>query len=39
MSLKYTLDGDAGIDFDGSNSFTDILLPKIVPPKVELLKA
>lgn len=39
MSFKYTLDGDAGIDFDGSNSFTDILLPKIVPPKVELLKA
>jgi len=27
MSLKYTLDGDAGIDLDGSNSFTDILLP------------
>lgn len=28
MSLKNTIHGDAGIDFDGSDTFTDILLPK-----------
>ncbi|MBS9386881.1 MAG: hypothetical protein PX483_04395 [Nostocales cyanobacterium LE14-WE4] len=39
MSLQATIDGDAGINFDGSNTFTDILLPKLAPPKVELLKA
>ena len=39
MSFKTTIDGDGGIDFDGSNTFTDILLPKLAPPKVELLKA
>jgi len=37
--LKSTIEGDAGIDFDGSDTFTDILLPKLAPPKVELLKA
>ena len=39
ISLKAAIDGDAGIDFDGSDTFTDILLPKLTPPKVELLKA
>jgi hypothetical protein len=39
MSFKVKLDGDPGIDFDGNNTFTDILLPKSAPPKVELLKA
>jgi hypothetical protein len=39
MSLKNTIHGDAGIDFNGSDTFTDILLPKLSPPKVELLKA
>jgi hypothetical protein len=39
MSLKSTIEGDAGIDFDGSDTFTDILLPKVAPPKIELLKA
>lgn len=39
MSFRSTIEGDAGIEFDGSNTFTDILLPKIAPPKVELLKA
>jgi hypothetical protein len=31
--------GDSGIEFNGSDTFTDILLPKLAPPKVELLKA
>jgi hypothetical protein len=39
MSLKSTIEGDVGMDFDGSNSFMDILLPKLAPPKIELLKA
>ncbi|MEB3885447.1 hypothetical protein [Lyngbya sp. CCY1209] len=39
MSLKSTIEGDAGIDFDGNDTFTDILLPKFAPPKIELLKA
>jgi hypothetical protein len=39
MSLKSTIEGDAGIEFDGSDTFTDILLPKLAPPKVDLLKA
>ncbi|MGB3558374.1 MAG: hypothetical protein WBA24_07495, partial [Geitlerinemataceae cyanobacterium] len=32
ISLKNTVEGDAGIDFDGSDTFTDILLPKLAPP-------
>lgn len=39
MSFKTTVDGDAGINFDGNDTFTDILLPKLAPPKIELLKA
>lgn len=39
ISLKSAIDGDAGIDFDGSGTFTDILLPNFAPPKLELLKA
>ena len=39
ISFKTTLEGDAGIDFDGNNTFTDILLPKATPSKVELLRA
>ena len=39
MSFKQKLSGDAGIDFSGSNTFTDILLPSTVPGKLELLKA
>jgi hypothetical protein len=39
ISLKSVIEGDAGIEFNGSNTFTDILLPKLAPPKVELLKA
>lgn len=39
MSFKTTLKGDAGINFDGNNTFTDILLPKAAPNKIELLKA
>jgi len=39
MLLKSMINGNAGINFDGSNSFTDILLPKVAPPKIELLQA
>lgn len=39
MSFKVRIDGDAGIDFNGNNTFTDILLPKTAPPKIELLRA
>ncbi len=39
MSFKTTIEGDAGIDFDGNNTFTDILLPKATPNKIELLRA
>ena len=39
MSFKTTIKGDAGLDFNGNDTFTDILLPKIVPPKIELLRA
>ncbi|GAA6618438.1 hypothetical protein NUACC26_042490 [Scytonema sp. NUACC26] len=39
MAFKTTIDGEAGIDFEGNNTFTDILLPKAAPNKIELLKA
>jgi len=39
MSFKISIDGDAGIDFGGNDTFTDILLPKTAPPKIELLRA
>ncbi len=39
MSFKVNIEGDAGIDFGGNNTFTDILLPKTAPPKIELLRA
>jgi len=39
ISFKTAIDGDAGIDFNGNDTFTDILLPKLAPPKVGLLKA
>nr|MBA3532469.1 hypothetical protein [Ardenticatenales bacterium] len=39
MSFKAALGGDAGINFRGNDTFTDILLPKTAPPKSELLKA
>ncbi len=39
MSFKTCIDGDAGIDFGGNDTFTDILLPKNSPPKIELLRA
>lgn len=39
MSFKVGMDGDAGLDFTGNNTFTDILLPKTAPPRMELLKA
>ncbi len=39
ISLQATINADAGLNFDGNNTFTDILLPKFTPLKVELLKA
>jgi hypothetical protein len=39
MSFRSSLEGDAGMDFDGNDTFTDILLPKTAPPKLELLRA
>lgn len=39
MSFKTSIEGDAGIDFSGNNTFTDILLPKSAPPKIELFRA
>ncbi len=39
MSFKTHHVGDAGIDFGGNQTFTDILLPKTAPPKLELLRA
>lgn len=39
MSFKASIDGDAGLDFAGNDTFTDILLPKTAPPRLELLKA
>jgi hypothetical protein len=39
MSFKTSIDGNAGIDFSGNDTFTDILLPKTAPRKIELLRA
>jgi hypothetical protein len=39
MSFKAAIDGDAGVNFGGNDAFTDILLPKATPHKVELLRA
>ena len=39
MSFKQKLSGDAGINFGGNNTFTDILLPSTIPGKLELLRA
>ena len=39
IDYQTTINGDAGIDFAGSHTFTDILLPKFAPPKIELLQA
>lgn len=39
LSFKNRLVGDAGIDFGGNNTFTDILLPKTAPAKLELMRA
>ena len=39
LSFKNRLVGDAGIDFGGNDTFTDILLPKTAPAKLELMRA
>ena len=39
INLKGTLTGDSGLEFTGDDTFTDILLPKITPPKIELARA
>jgi len=39
MSFSKKIEGDAGVLFGGSETFSDILLPKMAPPKTELFKA
>jgi hypothetical protein len=39
ITLKEALTGDSGLDFGGDDTFTDILLPKIVPAKLEFVRA
>lgn len=39
MMLDKVARMDAGIPFDGSGACSDILLPKVLPPKLHLLKA
>ncbi len=39
VSFRNMVEGDAGIDFSGSDTYTDILLPSSTPPKIELLKS
>ncbi len=39
IEFKDSLTGDSGLNFAGDETFTDILLPKITPPKLELARA
>jgi len=39
ITLKNTLTGDSGLEFTGNETFTDILLPKRTPPKIELARS
>lgn len=39
IALKDALTGDSGLEFTGNETFTDILLPKTTPPKLELARA
>jgi hypothetical protein len=39
ISLKGALTGASGLEFRGDDTFTDILLPKVTPPKIELARA
>jgi hypothetical protein len=39
ITFKESLAGTSGLVFTGSNTFTDILLPKITPSKLELARA
>ena len=39
IAIKEAITGDSGLEFDGDGTFTDILLPKINPPKIELARA
>lgn len=39
IKLKKVYEGDAGVNLSGNQTYTDILLPKIVPSKQELLKS
>lgn len=39
IALRDMIIGDSGLDFHGGETFTDILLPKTIPPKLELARA
>ena len=39
IALRDIIVGDSGLDFHGDETFTDILLPKTIPPKIELARA
>lgn len=39
ITLENILTGDSGLEFTGNEMFTDILLPKITPPKIELARS
>lgn len=39
ITIKESIAGDSGLDFAGDDTFTDILLPKVNPPKIELARA
>lgn len=39
VAFKAVHEGNAGVDFSGNHTYTDILLPGQLPGKVELLKA
>jgi hypothetical protein len=39
IELQKRISADSGLEFLGNNTFTDILLPKITPAKIELARA
>ncbi|NJO83274.1 MAG: hypothetical protein HC828_10955 [Blastochloris sp.] len=39
IGLKESLSGDSGLEFAGDETFTDILLPKVVPSKFQLARS
>ena len=39
LNFQSVITGDSGVNPEGNNSFTDILLAKVNPPTIQLLKA